>query len=188
MNTPKITLRSARRDDARIIAEVIAMAIGDEVGLCNYCGQNYLDVLTDVAQAEDTQYSWQNTIVAEYEGRVAGAVVGYDGARLYELRKGTLAVIRRHVGHEPTIVDETEAGEYYLDSVGVLPAYRGCGVGAALIEALCRRAFAEGAERVGLIVDIENPDAEKLYAAHGFERVGERPFFTHRMNHLQRQK
>ena len=180
-----VTVRPARREDARLIAEAVAMAIGDEVALRAYCGDDYLEVLTAIAAREETQYSWQNGLVAEVEGRAAGAVVGYDGGRLAQLREGTFGVLRELIGRTPTIVDETEVGEYYLDSVAVRPEWRALGVGRALVVAFCERAFAEGHERVGLIVDCANPKAEQLYASLGFGRVGSRDFFGHQMWHLQ---
>lgn len=188
MNTAKIMVRQAGREDAAMIAKAVAMAIGDEAALRAYCGDDYLDVLTEVARREGTQYSWQHALVADVEGAQAGAVVGYDGARLAELREGTFAVLRERVGKVPTIADETEAGEVYLDSVGVLPKFRGLGIGRILVDAFCERSFAEGHERVGLIVDFSNPQAEKLYASLGFERVGTRLFFGHQMWHLQKIK
>lgn len=188
VNRPQITTRPARKEDAPTIAQVIAMAIGDEAGLRNYCGDEYISVLSDIARAEGTQYSYQNAIVAEYGGKVVGAVVGYDGARLEELRCGTLAIIKERTGRVPLIVDETEAGEYYLDSVAVLPQFRSLGVGVVLIKAFVEHAFREGAERVGLIVDKENPNAERLYTSLGFKPVGELMFFTHEMRHLQIEK
>ena len=188
MNAAEITLRLAREEDAQIIAQAVAMAIGDEEALHNYCGEEYLSVLTKIARAQATQYSWQYAIIAEWNGRAAGAVVGYDGAQLEELRDGTFAILRHEIGRVPTIANETEAGEYYLDSVAVMPEFRGYGVGSALVEAFCDKAFAEGAERVGLIVDIENPNAEKLYTSQGFKRVGKRTFFGHKMYHLQKSK
>lgn len=186
MNSMKISVRVATCEDAEIIAQTVAMAIGDETALQNYCGDDYLAVLTDVTRRGATQYSWQYALVAEVEGVAAGAIVGYDGARLGELREGTFAVLRERIGRVPTIADETEAGEYYLDSVGVLPEFRGLGVGGALIEAFCKKAFAEGHERVGLIVDCDNPKAERLYSSLGFEPIGTRIFFGHHMWHLQR--
>ena len=83
-------------------------------------------------------------------------------------------------------MDTRRGREYYLDSLAVLPEYRGKGIGACLLHAFCERAFSEGAERVGLIVDIDNPNAEKLYVAQGFEYVGERIFLGHQMRHLQK--
>ena len=188
MNRPKITLRAAREEDAPIVAMAVALAIGVEEALHDYCGEDYLDVLTKLALAENTQYSCRYAIVAECDGVAVGAVVGYDGARLQELREGTFAILRREVGRIPNIDDETEAGEYYLDSIAVLPEFRGQGVASALINAFCDKAFAQGHNRVGLIVDFDNPNAEKLYTSLGFERVGTRIFFGHKMWHLQRKR
>lgn len=187
MNAPHFTIRPARKSDAPIVAMAVAIAIGDEEALHDYCGEEPMDVLTEIAATTATQYSWQFALVAECDSRAVGAVVGYDGARLKELREGTFAILRARVGRVPDIADETEAGEYYLDSLAVLPEFRGAGVGAALIEAFCERAFAEGAERVGLIVEVENR-AQELYLSLGFQPVGERLFFGHRMHHLQRER
>ena len=186
MKSENIIVREARREDAATIAQAVAMAIGDEVALRAYCGDDYIAVLIEMAAREATQYSWQNGLIAEVDGIVAGAVVGYDGGRLGVLREGTFDVLRELVGRTPTIVDETEVGEYYLDSVAVLPEFRGLGVGRELVAAFCEKAFAEGHERVGLIVDFDNPQAEKLYTSLGFRRINTRPFFTHQMWHLQR--
>lgn len=188
MNAPRITLRPARQEDAHTIAQVVALAIGDEEALRDYCGENYLDVLADIARAEATQYSWQRCIIAECDERVAGAVIGYDGAQLETLREGTFAILRAKIGRVPDIGNETEAGEYYLDSVAVIPEFRGLGVGKALIEAFCECAFLKGCERVGLIVDIDNPEAERLYLSQGFKPVGSRTFFGHQMKHLQKMR
>ena len=181
-------MRAAKQEDAAIVARAVAMAIGDEVALRSYCGDDYLAVLAEMARGEATQYSWRYALVAEVDGVRAGASVGYDGARLDVLREGTFAVLRACIGRIPVIADETEAGECYLDSVGVLPEYRGLGVGRALVAAFCDKAFAEGHECVGLIVDYDNPEAERLYTSLGFGRVGRRLFFGHQMWHLQKKR
>ena len=181
----EITIRAAERRDAHIIAEAVAMAIGSEEALRTYCGNDYLAVLTEVARAEQTQYSYRYAFIAQAGDQLIGAIVGYDGAMLGALRAETFDIIERMTGCRPSIPDETEAGEYYLDSLGVRPAYRGKGVGRALIAAFCNNAFMCGYKRVGLIVDTENPTAERLYSSLGFECVGERTFFGHQMRHLQ---
>ena len=182
----RVVVRRAVAADAEIIARVVAMAIGDDSALTEYCGEDYHAVLRAVVLSEDTQYSWHNALVAEIDGVPVGAVVGYDGSQLDALRNGTFAVLRDKVGRVPTIADETEAGEYYLDSIAVDAMYRGRGVGRELILSLCDKAAADGYSRVGLIVDCDNPQAEQLYASLGFERVGERIFFGHQMWHLVR--
>lgn len=185
MRAPKITIRSARVEDAATIARAVAMAIGDKEALRAYCGDDYMAVLTQIAATKGTQYSWQYALVAEVDGTAAGAVVGYNGDDLQPLREGTFAIVRQLTGRVPNIANETEGGEYYLDSVGVLPEFRGLNVGRTLVREFCNKVFATQHNCVGLIVDSNNPQAEKLYTSLGFERVGTRLFFGHRMWHLQ---
>lgn len=79
-------IRPATPDDAAIIAAALTMALGEET-MKMYCGENCQSVLEELARREDTQYSYRNALVAEMDGALAGAIVGYDGARL--LRKGS---------------------------------------------------------------------------------------------------
>ena len=142
-------------------------------------------VFLELAGRDVAQYSYRNTLIAEVDGRAVGALVGYDGASLEELRSPIYELLERHLGSVPDIEDETSAGEFYLDSLGVLPDYRGMGVGATLLSTMCDMAFEQGYERVGLIVDVDNPDAERLYTSLGFRRVGDKRFLGHAMRHLQ---
>ena len=185
MNAKDITIRPATPADAPIIADALTMALGEET-MKRYCGENCRDVLQELARRKDTQYSYLNALVAEVNGQAAGAIVGYDGGRLRELRKPTLCLIQERTGRRfDGVEDETAPGEYYLDSLGVLPRYRNRGIGGRLLATLRDKAFAEGHQRAGLLVDEENPKAEHLYHALGFERVEVRQLFGHRMWHLQ---
>ncbi len=185
MESRNVTIRPATVADAALIAKAVAMGIGDVETLENYCGADYESVLTDIAATTGTQYSWQNALVAEVDGQGAGAIVGYDGAKLYDLRKGTLQVVMDRVGKIPAIADETQPGEYYIDTLAVLPEFRGMGIGKALIDAFCSNVFRQGYTCVGLIVDDQNLSAQALYVSLGFEQVGLTPFFDHLMFHLQ---
>ena len=142
-------------------------------------------VFLELAGREVAQYSYRNTLVAEVDGCAAGALVGYDGALLAELRQPIFELIERHLGSALTIEDETDGDEFYLDSLGVLPQYRGMGVASARLSAMRDMAFDRGFERVGLIVDVDNPSAERLYNALGFSYVGNKSFLGHAMHHLQ---
>ena len=179
---PKIEIRAAVVEDAELIATAVCMAVGYDREHPIY------PVFLTLAAREVAQYSYRNALVAEVDGVAAGAIVGYDGARLTELREPIFPLLEKHLGEALQIEDETEAGEFYLDSLGVLPEFRGLGVGSRLLTAMRDRAFAEGHQRVGLIVDFDNPRAEKLYTSLGFQRVGEKRFLGHRMWHLQTTK
>ena len=178
MNTP-FNIRPATLADAESIALAVCMAVGYDATHALY------PVFLELTRMEHSQYSYLNTLVAEVDGAVVGALVGYDGARLKELREPIFPLLKQHLGEVINIEDETEACEFYLDSLGVVPEYRGRGIGRALIVAMRNRAFAEGYERVGLIVDVDNPSAERLYTSLGFRRVGNKRFLGHAMHHLQ---
>ncbi len=178
-----ITIRQATINDAELIAYTVGTAIGEE-SVKEHLGTNWLNILTEISQLDISQYSYHNTIIAEIDGTPAGAVVAYDGARLNELRTQTLSVIHQYNPNFTFSEDETEAGEYYLDSLCVLPQYRKQGVATYLIKALCNKVFAEGHIRVGLIVDFDNPNAEQLYTSLGFKRIKTRIFLGHQMWHL----
>lgn len=179
----KLNIRKATKDDAPLIASVVAMAIGEE-GTKHYCGDNYQSVLEQIACLDNSQYSYRNAIVAEVNGIPAGAAVAYDGADLYKLRDVTLKYIFDHTGKTHNIEDKTDASEVYLDSIAVIPEYRGLGVGKKLLFALKEIAFNEYGKNLGLLVDFENPDAERLYTSVGFERMNVKDFLGHKMWHL----
>lgn len=185
MDTKQLIIRPATPADASIIASALAMALGEE-SMKMYCGEHYRDVLEELARMDNTQYSYHNALVAELNGKPAGAIVGYDGARLHELREPTLRLIQDRTGQVfNNIENETNSDEYYLDSLGVLPEYRNLGIGGKLLTALRDKAFSQGYARAGLLVDTENPKAEHLYRSLGFQRVEVRKQFGHEMWHLQ---
>lgn len=177
-----IVIRPATIVDAELIAHAVCMAVGYDISHPIY------PVFLTLARMEHSQYSYRNSLIAEVDGEGVGALVGYDGALLEELRKPIFPLIEKHLGTTSTIEDETEAGEFYLDSCGILPEFRGMGIGRALITTMRDNAFAAGHERVGLIVDVDNHDAERLYLSLGFKYVGNKRFLGHDMHHLQARK
>lgn len=188
----KINIRNARPGEGKRIAELILMAWPVEDFLAGNPDLTY-DILRDMiagaVEAPATIYSFENTMVAEVESDasetlIVGAMCAYDGADYIEFKRPILDVI----GHDSDFagVIETEAGEYYVDSIGVDPEYRGNGIATMLIEAQIKRAWSCGHTRVGLIVDIAKPRAEALYRRLGFEFIGYRKFFDHDMKHMVR--
>ena len=179
----KIHIRAAQKTDAPLLAQIFVYAIGEETAV-HYCGENYMEVLTAICLSEGTHYSYRHALVAECDGLPSGGIIGYDGAQLYALREGTLSIIRQYKAIDDIPEDETTAGEFYIDSLGVHPEFRGRGVGRQLLAAMCQQAAEQGHQCVGLLVDLENPDAERLYRSLGFEHKSMRTFFGHKMKHL----
>lgn len=181
----QVNIRQATTDDSFIISQAVAMAIGDENAIQNYCGKDYIKLLTRIAENNKSQYSYRNALIAEIEGQAIGVAIGYNGAHLHELRSTTYSIIYNELKRTPSIPDETESGEFYIDTIAVLPEHRGKGVGRALVTAIRDKAFSEGHENVGLLVDYNNPQAESLYTSLGFTRIGTKIFLGHKMWHMQ---
>lgn len=88
-------IRQATIKDAPLLGQVVIWGIGEEItdefaGPC-HTGEDVKSLFTILAEREDSQYSFKNALVAEAEdGTPMGAIIGYDGARLYDLRKAFL--------------------------------------------------------------------------------------------------
>lgn len=191
----EIYTRKALKEDSEIIARLFLMAWPVEEFLAmdsSLTEDGLAEVVKGYVEAENTVYSYKNTIVAvvsdESGEKVAGAINGYDGALYQDLKKPVVEDLRQRFPSSPNDygkVVETEAGEYYLDSIGVLPSMRSHGIGSKLFDAILSNVRAEGYRTVGLIVDVEKPKAEALYARLGFRHVGYRDFMGHPMKHMQ---
>lgn len=188
-----ITIRPGRRADAPAIAQVVMEALHAE-GCRNLAGGEerlplLADVFTQLCAADNSQYSYRNTLVAEdADGTVAGAIVAYDGARLHELRRAFILKANEILGYdlrEEDMHDETDGGEIYLDSLAVFPEYRGKGLARQLLNA-AMDAHRDAGKPFGLLCAPANPDAYKLYLRLGFADIGTRPFAGITMRHLRR--
>lgn len=179
-------IRKATKEEAAQIAELFMLAWPvEEILESNGLTYGQLqESMTTIAAAEETIYSYENTIVAEVDGKVVGAMCAYDGADYQRLKQPIVDVLGADSGFAQ--LKETGAGEFYLDSVGVLPEYRGRGIASSLFEAQCERAASLGHKKAGLIVDEDKPQAEALYARLGFTYLDDKDFFGHTMKHMVR--
>lgn len=139
--------------------------------------QQAIEFLTGFFQDTDNQYSYTNTFVAIDENdKIAGSVTAYDGDRLDELRAPVLAAVTQHYNQQIDFEKETLGGELYLDTVAVAPDQQGKGVGSALIRYIIDYAKEQQFDKVGLLVDLSNPNAQRLYERIGFQLGDKRPF------------
>ena len=179
-----IIIRAAYKYDASQIAELFMLAWPvDEILESNGITYEQLhESMTEVAASEQTIYSYENTYVAEIEGKIVGAMCAYDGADYQRLKQPVVDLLGNDSGFAQ--LKETEKGEFYLDSVGVLEEYRGRGIASKLFAAQIERARSLGHTVVGLIVDEDKPQAEALYRRLGFRHIDNKDFFGHPMKHM----
>ena len=194
INDISIIIRPGRRDDAPFIGKTITEAMGHElcVGLAE--GEenliNVLKLFTDLASTETAQYSYKNTLIAvDKEDKRIGAIIGYDGAGLRDMRKDFIAKANELLGWNVTVEEadnwepETNSKEIYLDSLYVIPEYRNRGIASSLIKAAMGR-YKDIGKPFGLLVEPHNTKAHKLYNELGFKEDGVNNFCGEPMIHL----
>ena len=126
------------------------------------------------------RFSYEETILAIYQGKAIGLLTSYPGWRLgkidrkadrlilkqYRLRGKLLLIIRVW----PLLfMNETRRDEYLIGNLAVKSRYRDRGVGRLLLEHAEELARDEGLKKLALRVAIENLEARKLYESLGFE-------------------
>lgn len=192
-----MTITNASPHHAPAIATLIMQAMTDDC--CQFLAgpdhtlADFRDMMLALVEMDDSQYSYRNALVAlddEASGGdlatapVAGAIVGYAGADLRRLRRRFQEEAMRRLDMDYSHMDdETQAGEFYLDSLAVFPQYRRRGIAKQLLRAISERAAALGLP-AALLVDKGNPNAERLYTSVGFRYAGDSKWGGHEMKHL----
>lgn len=165
----EIKIRKATKADARFIAENVLRALHIEES-----DNEHIEYLAGICGREDTLYSWKNAVIALYDGVPAGLMIAYDGARYRRMRDLTFPMIRRYVGDDyPLMDDEACAGEFYLDSLAVLPEFCNKGIASALIREMFRLRDEAGIPLATIAVDPGNDTAYRLYTGKGFRHDGQ---------------
>lgn len=152
-----VEIVSAKPKDADNIAWIVAQ------------GMHMDDVpsfLKPMAEGENTLYSWTNTRLLKVGDIFAGGLVSYDGGWHEEGRRNTWVIDGKLINSGD--VPETTDGEYYLDSLAIVPEFRGHGLWRILFDDAVEIAKSKGFHRVTLICDEDYPKLGKLYSSYGF--------------------
>lgn len=180
-------IRKATVADSSAITKCLFIAM-DEI-LHHFIGQTDSNAATKfllhfVAQTQN-QYSWENCHVGEYNNEVVCAINIYSGADLEILRKPIIDFVRQQYNANFDPENETQTGEFYVDSFGVNPDYQGRGFGSLMLQNAIQRFVTDGNQTLGLLVDVDNPNAKKLYTKMGFKSVGFKTLAGKTLEHLQ---
>lgn len=182
-----MTIRKATIQDAECITTCLLLAMEDIV--FRFIGKKdhslAREFMFHLVQMKGNQYSYENCWVAEIENRVVAAVNLYNGGQLHELRSPVLQYLDTRFGRQIIPEDETTAGEYYIDTLGVLPEFQGKGIGSSMLKFLIEEFAIKEQKVLGLLVEGENYDAKKLYLKFGFVTIGERTLVGKNVEHLQ---
>ena len=163
-----VVVRDATLADARFVAWTVLLAIDLDPTEKN------IKRAVKVCSADDTLYSWRNARICEVDGKVAGCLVSYSGDLYPQMRLNTYQMIKENFGLN--LLDnpfETQAGEFYLDSMAFLPEFRGYGLGKTMLLDGVEKGKRMGFHKTTLLVaDLHKPHLEKYYESIGFKPDG----------------
>lgn len=173
--------------DAPVIAQHILLAM-EEIAY-QFIGERDYDkayefIYSLVMQGQN-QYSFENCLVIKENDIVVATAVIYDGALLHTLRQPVAQIVEKIFQKDFNPEDETQAGEFYIDCIGVDSNYQGKGLGSKMLQYLIQEFAHHRKQNLGLLVDKNNPQAKKLYLKLGFQIVGEKTLTGKLMEHLQ---
>lgn len=182
-----IHFRKASKEDYPFIAKTMMLAmdkiIYEFIGENNY--EKAIHFLQELIQLENNQYSYQNTVIIEYDYEMAASATFYDGAFLHQLRQPVLDILKQKYNRKISPQDETQNGEIYIDTIAVLQEFQGKGIGSKILDYLIEEIAVKQNKTLGLLVDYSNPSAEKLYTKKGFIVVGEKTLMNDHHKHMQ---
>ncbi|TYB78858.1 GNAT family N-acetyltransferase [Bizionia myxarmorum] len=185
-----MVIRKAKPEDYRAIASCMLVAMQDIV--FKFIGENSPEkarqFLEYIIREKANQYSYENCWVAENESGILAAATVYDGGQLAELRTPVAKAIKNLFNRDFKPEDETQAGEFYIDCVGVNPDQQGKGIGSQIFKFLIDEYVIKRQKTLGLLVEKENPNAKRLYLKLGFAVVGEKMLTGKKLDHLQFKK
>lgn len=176
----RVVVRPARPDDCGEIARLFLIASD---GLAEYIwsriapvGAPLLEVGRRRYAREGVDFSYQNCLVAEQDGRVVAMVHSYPMLPREETASGSGERL------DPVLQPYAELedpGSLYVAGLAVYPEHRGRSLGRRLLAEVRARAETFGLPRVSLICFEHNERAMQLYRRLGFVEVDRRPVVPH---------
>ncbi|MGE8429607.1 MAG: GNAT family N-acetyltransferase [Sphingobacterium sp.] len=171
--------RRAQQSDAHHVPEIMLQAMEDIIFrfIKKEDRNEAVNFLTRLFKQKGNLYSYEHTFVAiDDNGLILGSLTGYNGDRFIELRQPILDHMKELYNNNLIPEAETAGGEFYIDSIAVAPIARGKGIGTQLLQYAITHAKQHGFKQVGLLVDLKNPNAQKLYERIGFKLGKKTPF------------
>jgi ribosomal protein S18 acetylase RimI-like enzyme len=178
-----LPFRYATAADAAAMADLVHFA---SQGLALYMwtraappGVDPWSIGRERAQRETGGFSYRNTVVAEADGRVVAALIGYPLPDRPEPMPTDLPPIVVPLEE----LEQLAPGTWYVNILAAYPEQRGKGWGTALLGLAERLGRATGRRGMSIIVADSNTGARRLYERCGYREVARRPMVKNGWQH-----
>lgn len=177
--------RPAAPADCRRIAELFALASAGVSVLVwttmadDYPGLSPIEIGEQRYARENTDFSYQNCVVAEDGGAVIDMLVTFAiPEETDENHTGDASEVDPNDPLAP-YADLEVPGSWYVCGVAVEPDHQGRGLGTAFLDIARQQAWERGIDTLSLIVFSQNTGALRLCERKGFTVVDSRPVIPH---------
>jgi len=123
------------------------------------------------AVRETGNFSYSNAWLAEVDGAVGACLLGYAA----EDEPGPIDPDTPPIFVPLLELEALAPGSWYLNVLATYEAFRGKGLGSALLAHAEEIAVAAGHDTLSLIAEDTHQDALRLYVAKGFQEIARRP-------------
>lgn len=176
--------------EAKAFAELADMAAGGKFALL--LGPAAATVLQRMYLQPDNEMSFQHTWFATVDGAIAGMCNAYSAAQKQGVSGRTNRLMVQYAGwraaqliwvgtrlrhlfvFEQQVPDDT----FYIQLLATYPRFRGQGIGQQLLAHAAAQAAAHDCHTLALDVDINNPNAKRVYEYTGFTVAARSPVKT----------
>lgn len=182
--TDDLDFRPARPDDARTIAELFQISsegVSDYVWTLlqdDYPGLSLIEIGEQRYARAETDFSYENCIVAEKGGAVVGMLHSYRmGDASPEPDDDVDPVLKPYAELEIP-------GSLYISGLALRPEFRSRGTGREFLRIAEERALTLALGSLSLLVFEANDGAVRLYERHGYSEVDRRAIVPHPLIHV----
>lgn len=177
-----VIFRPAEKGESRAIARLYSMSSD---GVADYVwttlageGEDILDIGEKRYSREDTLFSYNNCVIAEAGGEVAGMIAAFP---IPEPEENT-----PHSEPDPVLAPYSKLEQYnsyYIAGMAVHAEHRGKGIGTKFLEITVEKALRLELPQLSLIVFEQNEGAKRLYERHGFYEIAREAVVPHELIH-----
>jgi len=173
----EVEFRPAKKIESRKIAELFSISsdgVADYIwSLSKADGEDILDVGQKRYENPDSDFSYKNCTIAEYNHEVIGILVAFP---MYVEKN------KNPKDTDPVLLPYEKLEEnntFYICGVAVYQKFRGKGVGSAFMNIAEIKANERGFTKLSLIVIEQNKGAKKLYDRLGYHEVSREQIVPH---------
>lgn len=165
-----LSLRVGRQDDCPVLATLINESADGAIDYLLTASQSLktpVELMSDMLEHE-LFYSYENSIVAEYQGKVIAMALSFpaDGLMLSEEMADYYSA--QKLQYIQYFVENKIERSWHLDALCVQAEFRSLGVGEILLDAVKKDAQDFGFTRIGMYVFGSNVRAIEFYEKNNF--------------------